>query len=337
MRSLLFSKAVSQPVLKMLVPNSVKIFPAPRRCCVDLQNLRHAVAAADYGSFRQAAVVLSIRQSTLSRSIRDLEQSIGIMLFERSSGGVAPTAAGRSVLRMARSILEEFDALLAIARSSQTGSAGSLALGFCSSLSAGNLRNTMSAFKRRFPKIGISTAERSRSQLTRMLRNGSLDILILTATSALEDCKSLPTWSERILVTLPSDHRLVERDTLHWTDLSSETVLISQYDPGQEIEDLLNSKLVSPVDRPKIERHDVSRGAIKALVSLGFGISLVLESDLGAALPNPLYRELRDGTGSSRLDFFAFWRAENENPALECFLELLREHYPSPAGATLRR
>ncbi len=60
------------------------------------------------------------------------------------------------------------------------------------------------------------------------------------------------------------------------------------------------------------------------------GISLVLESDLGANLPSPLYRELRDGTGPSRLGFYAVWRADNENPALHSFLALLAERYPSP-------
>jgi len=44
------------------------------------------------------------------------------------------------------------------------------------------------------------------------------------------------------------------------------------------------------------------------------GVSLVLESDLGAILPSPLYRELRDGAGPSRIEFSAFWRADNDNP-----------------------
>ncbi|WOH63763.1 LysR family transcriptional regulator [Bradyrhizobium sp. BWA-3-5] len=61
--------------------------------------LQHAIAAADYGSFRQAAVVLSIKQSTLSRSIRLLEDSFGTVIFERSAGGVRATPTGRTFLR----------------------------------------------------------------------------------------------------------------------------------------------------------------------------------------------------------------------------------------------
>ncbi len=125
---------------------------------------------------------------------------------------------------------------------------------------------------------------------------------------------------------------MAERDAIYWTDLRNETVLLSQYDPGRELEDLLISKLVSSEDRPRIERHDVSRGIVKSLISMGLGISLVMESDIGASFAGLVYRELRDGTGSSRIGFSAHWRADNENPALNSFLKLLAERYPSPAG-----
>jgi hypothetical protein len=51
----------------------------------------------------------------------------------------------------------------------------------------------------------------------------------------------------------------------YWTDLRNKTVLLSQYDPSREIEDLLVSKFVLPEGRPKIEHHDISRGVIKSL------------------------------------------------------------------------
>ncbi|MGY3387504.1 hypothetical protein ACVWW6_000095 [Bradyrhizobium sp. USDA 3311] len=102
-------------------------------------------------------------------------------------------------------------------------------------------------------------------------------------------------------------------------------MLLIHYDPGKEFEDLLISKLVCPADRPKIGRHDVSR-----LISMNAGISMVLESDMNINFAGLVYRELSDGSGPSRFDFSAYWRADNENPALAAFLNLLRERYPSP-------
>ena len=123
------------------------------------------VAAADYGSFRQAAEIPLLQQSTLSRCIRQLEHSIGVVIFGRSSGGVTPTPAGRSVLRMARTILEEFETLIATARSTRNGETGRLPIGFCTSLSAGNLRASLLDFRQRFPQIELATVERGRTRL----------------------------------------------------------------------------------------------------------------------------------------------------------------------------
>ncbi|MET4072221.1 DNA-binding transcriptional LysR family regulator [Bradyrhizobium sp. S3.2.6] len=300
---------------------------------LELKHLRSAVIAADCGSIRQAAELLRLQQSSLSRSIHQTEHYLGFTIFERYSGGVRPTRAGRSVLRLARTILEEFDALVATANSVRTSETGRLAVGFCTSLSAGNLQASLLELKQRFPQIELATVERSRTRLATALRNGVLDILIVTGSLPLLESETMSLWGERVLVVLPEDHPLTARETVYWTDLRGETVLLSHYDPGREFEDLLVSKLVSPEDRPKVERHDVSRGIIKSLISMKSGISLVLESDLGANFAGLVYRELRDGTGPSRFDFSAYWRADNENPVLAAFLKLLSERYPSsPLG-----
>ncbi|KJC45757.1 LysR family transcriptional regulator [Bradyrhizobium sp. LTSP857] len=306
--------------------------PDARPQAVDLQQLRFAVTAADIGSFRQAADVLRLRQSQLSRCIRQLEHSIGVIVFERSSGGVKPTPGGREFLRTARIILEQVDSLAASAKTSSRGEAGRLAVGFCTSLSTGNLRAALLDFKVRFPHIELATVERSRTRLTTALRNGTLDILVVTGTTPLLENKTLPLWRERILVALPEDHPLTTRDVVLWTDLRNQTVLLSQYDPGRELEDVLISKLPLPEDRPQIERHDVSRGIIKSLISMRLGISLVMESDIGASFAGLVYRELRDEIRPSCISFSAHWRGDNENPALHDFLKLLTERYPSPAG-----
>ena len=229
---------------------------------------------------------------------------------------------------MARSILEQVDVLVATAKANGRGEAGRLSVGFCTSISAGNLRATLSEFKTRYPRVELATVERSRTHLGTALRNGTADVLIVPGGARLLDNSVHPLWSERILVSLPDNHALAAESVVHWTDLRNETVLLSQHDPGRELEDLLISKLVSLEDRPKIERHDVSRSIIKSLISMKLGISLVLESDVGASLAGLVYRELRDGTGPTRVDFSAHWRADNDNPALDSLLKLLAERYP---------
>ena len=162
------------------------------------------------------------------------------------------------------------------------------------------------------------------------LRTGTVDVAVVTGEATQRDSGTLPLWSERILLALPESHPLADREVIYWTDLRDETALFSQCDQGREFEDILISKLVSSEDRPRIEHHDVSRDAMKSLVGLGFGVGLVTESDIGSSVSGLIYRELRDGTGPSRIAYSAHWRADNDNPALAGFLTLLRQRYPSP-------
>jgi DNA-binding transcriptional LysR family regulator len=298
---------------------------------VDLVHLRYAVAAADHGSFRRAAEALQMRQSRLSRCIRQLEERIEMTVFERSSGGVRATQAGRDFLRMARSILEQMDTLLTSAHSTSRGEAGRLAIGFYTSLSVGNLRATLVDYVKRFPQIEVGMMESSRPRLATALRNGAIDVAIVTGGTPLIDSKVISLWNERILLALPEGHRLADYETIYWTDLKRETLLVSRHDPGAEIQELLLTKLTTPGDRPRVISHDASLGNIKSLVGAGFGLSLVTESDVGANFPGLIYRELRDGTGPSWVGYSAHWRADNDNPALTSFLKILGERYPSPA------
>jgi len=263
-----------------------------------------------------------------------LEESIGVVVFERSSGGVRATPIGHNFLHAARSILEQIDSLAAIVHSAGRGESGRLAIGFYTSLSAGNLRATLLDYAQRFPQIEVDMIERSRTRLVTALRNGALDIAIVTGETSLLDSKAMPLWSERVVIALPEGHRLVGSETITWTDLRGETLLLNRHDPGDEFQDLVVAKLASAEDRPRILRLDVSRGNLKNLVGAGFGVSLMTEACIGANLPGLIFRDVRDGAGSTRIDYSAHWRRDNDNPALASFVKLLGERYSLPTKGT---
>jgi len=138
-----------------------------------------------------------------------------------------------NVLRIARLVLEQVDALVETGRHSGRGEAGRLSIGFCTSMSAGNLRATLLDFKNRSPYVELATVERSRIRLMTALRNGTVDIVISPGGRLSPDNKALSLWSERVQISLPEDHALAAREVVYWTDLRNETVLLSQHDPGR--------------------------------------------------------------------------------------------------------
>ncbi|MCK1655342.1 LysR family transcriptional regulator [Bradyrhizobium sp. 149] len=302
---------------------------------IDLQQLRYAVAADDCRSFRRAADLLSVRHSVLSRSINQFEHIVGVPLFRRSTSGVTPTAAGLNILDRSRTILEHVDALVAAGQSIARGHAGRLAVGFCTSISAGNLRASLIEFRKRAPSVELAVVELSPLQLRNAIHSGTIDLAVVPEQSTPADLEGLPVWSERFLLVLPGDHPLASRKLVHWSDLRNETLLLSQRDPDADLELRLVSGLLADHECPRIERHNVSRGLVKSLVSMGLGFSVGMESDLGATFAGVVYRELEGEIGHARIQFYAQWRADNKSPVLKRYVELLTERHrsvSSPGG-----
>lgn len=299
---------------------------------IDLKHLRYAEAAERCGSFRKAADLLALKQSNLSRRVRALEDQLGIRLFERTSGGVRATVAGGDFIRGARRILEELQTLVDSANAVGRGDAGHLTIGFYTSLSAGHLRASLVEYAHRFPQIEISAVEGSRSRLCGGIQSGTIDVAIVTGEPVPDCGRSMVLWSERIIVALPADHPLTANEIIYWTDLKHERFLLSERDPGPEIQEILVSKLASPGDLPDVVKHDVSSENIKSLVGAGCGVSLMCEACVGASYAGVVYREARDGNGATRIGYCAYWKDCNDNPALRNFIRLLEERCPPVAS-----
>ena len=294
----------------------------------DIRQLRYAVAAAEHGSFHRAAASLRLKQSTLSRQIRQMEEQIGADLFERSRSGVRPTPAGAEFLRNARRLIEQAETMARLAKAAGRGEAGKLNIGFYASLSAGNLRATLVDHRRRYPEVDVRLVQDLRPRLLAGLDNGSIDVAIVTGHPSGKSDTAMSLWSERLLVALPEEHALASRDSVGWSDLMGETFLLARHEASLDIRDFLTTKLASPGERPKIMRHDVNGEAIRCLVGAGFGISLISDAAIGSTYAGVVYREPRDSCGPSRIGFMAQWDKDNNNPTLAPFLKLLRERYP---------
>ncbi|MER9026126.1 LysR substrate-binding domain-containing protein [Mesorhizobium sp. M0815] len=305
---------------------------APVENGIELLHLRYAVAASQYGSFRRAAEALGVKQSSLSRRIRQMEDRLGVAVFERSSSGVRLTAAGTDILRTSRYLVDGLEHMVASAKIAGRGEAGRLAVGFYTSLSAGNLRAILMEHARRFRQVEIRMVEAARANLFASLKNGQLDVAVVTGEPAAREGGAMALWSERIMVVLPESHPLAANEIVYWTELRGETFLLSQRDPGPELRDTLLAKLASPGVQPKIVSQDVSRESITGLVGAGHGVSLICEAGIGASYAGVVYRAVQDGNGSSRISYAAYWQSDNDNPALPHFLKFLEERHPLPSS-----
>lgn len=294
---------------------------------VELQDMRWAIIVSQHRSLRQAAETLNVRQSTLSRRLRDLEHQLSATLFERTNGGTRPTMAGQEFLEAARRLIDDAEVMVVRLKTRSRGESGRLAIGVHASLSAGNLRATLVDHHRRFPEVRTSLVDGSSDHLISDLASSAIDVAFVADNDLRWNGKSLSVWSERLVVALPDSHALASRDTVHWHDLKNEPLLLPQRGPGPEFLQLLSDKIGRSGARD-FQQHDVALDRFLTLVAAGLGILLALEGATGASYPGVVYREVHDDDGPTRLSFHAIWRQENCNPSLRCFLDMLRERYP---------
>ena len=293
---------------------------------VGLRHLKFVVAAARYRSLRRAAEALHLRQSTMSRGIRELEEHLGVVLFVRSSGGVRPTLAGTELLATAERLLGNFDALVSRAGALGRGAAGRLGLGLPTSHAVTRLRPVLLDYARECPGVDIRLAVRPKPGLLMDLKADALDLAVTTGRATGEGIESVSLWSERILLTVPESHALAARCYANWTDLGDDVVLISRRGLGPELKELLATKLGTIGKQATIKEHAIDAEALLSLVAVGLGITLHCEGTTRMPHPGLITLEVHDGTGPTWIIYSACWRKDHTNPALAAFLALLRTH-----------
>lgn len=293
--------------------------------CVEVPHLRYVVAAADHPSFRRAALALNIAQPTLSKRIRELEERLGVALFERSTGGAQLTPLGKDFVDAARRVLVDLETMEHRARAGRSGDTGRLDIGFYTSLSTGPLRDAILSFGSQHPNVEINLIEDSRRALISLLDRGAVDIVVMLGEPNYSSYAYKSLWSDRIMVALPREHPLATREFVYWTDLKHEQFLLSQRDPGPEIQDVLVNKLTSPGDRPRIKPIKAHREHILSMVAGNRGVALVCECAIGIALQGIVFREVRDGNGPTRIGYVTYWRSNGDNPVLTHFIDILQK------------
>ncbi len=150
----------------------------------DLRLLRCALALAEYRNFARAAKAIHISQPALSRSIQELEQRAGTRLFDRTSLGVEPTAAGAVFLEHARDVMSRASDLgreMDLLKGLETGE---LRIGAGTYPSNMYVDKAVGRLLREHPSVRISIANDNWSNLLPSLRKRELDLAIIDASAA---------------------------------------------------------------------------------------------------------------------------------------------------------
>lgn len=144
---------------------------------VKLSQLRALVAVAEYGSFGEAALQLSVSQSAISHAIAALEDELGVILLSRGRHGANLTPVGERVLAHARQMLQLLEAIGKEADLSKGLEGGQVRIASIRSVGTHALPEIIAAFRRRYPAIAVALEEyRGEDGVEQALREGRVDI-----------------------------------------------------------------------------------------------------------------------------------------------------------------
>lgn len=175
-----------------------------------LRHLRYLLAVADHGGFTRAAEALHVSQPTLSQQIRQLEESLGVDLFDRTSRSVKPTDAGQAYIECARRVLVELEAGKRALHDVKDLSRGSLRLAMTPTFMAYLVGPLVRDYVARYPGIHLEIFELSMDDIEAGLADDSLDIAIAFTPVRNPDIECIPAFVEALGVMVGREHPLYD-------------------------------------------------------------------------------------------------------------------------------
>lgn len=297
-----------------------------------LRQFEYLTAAANLGSFRRAAEMCGVDQSIVSRSLKQLEDHLGVALFERAKSGVQLTLAGHWVLAEISPAVEQLKAVGRCARAVRRSEFGALRLGILTTLAGGRLRELVQSYIAGHPRVIIDVRDGSRREHLTAVMARQLDAAIVTGLEAVPGCETRELWRERVYVALSERHPLAVRPRLDWPDLRTEQFIVGRGELGSEVHTYIARRSADHGIYPNIEEKAVSLDTLMNLVSLGQGMTFVSMGWTVVKVPGLVVRPL---TGRADVITFSIvWSAQNRNPAFLRFLEMAHRspsrHQTSP-------
>ncbi len=291
---------------------------------MDLRRLGYFVAVAEEMSFSRAARRLRIAQPALSTRIKQLEEDLGVLLFERTSRGVLMTEAGVLLLEEARRIFAQVDQTVDVVRRVGHGEVGRLVLGFVPSASNEVLPPILNAFGNRFPEVELFLREMRPDHIVQRLHDKQIDVgfLYLPLDDALLNIECVSC--EPLVLALPEAHPLASEPRVELQALAKGPFIL----PARHQMPGLYAQVTEACRQagfiPNAVQKDVwLMQTIVGLVAGGKGVALVPSSLQNLHRRGVAYKTVHGLSPTVALGMI--WRRDAQGVVVNSFLQVVRE------------
>ena len=296
---------------------------------IKYRQLKGFVLAAELGSFKAAANALSITQPSFSVLMKELEENLGLSLFERTARKCELTQAGEIFLNDIPDILtqleQSYDRMTEVAE----GRLGRIAIATVGSLSVGVIAQTLAKFQKKFPLVPVTLHELRNDMVFDMVAKGKVDLGIAALVQPIATLKFEPMFTDRLMLLVPRGHPL-EGQPVRWKSLTRYPCVLMSTGPAEHAL-RANNVQIKPVF---IVEH---LATAVAMVRHGIGVTVLPSSVLSILNIEGLNCLQFEGKHAIRNLGVAFRNEAKLSHAATNFVQMLIEAHPAKGSGWQRK
>ena len=289
-----------------------------------LRHLRSIAAVHRNGKIVNAAKELGLTQPAVTLQLRDAESAVGTALFDRTSEGMRPTAAGLAVVDAANAIDERLRVLADEIDSIRGGRRGALRLGVVSTAKY-FAPSIMSAFKRDHPELEMTLWVGNRAETIECLKDHRIDIALMGRPPREVEVRTVLFGEHPLVIIAPTGHPLARARGVAKERIALENFLVREPGSGTRISlEIFFSELSGRIDHLGVEMG--SNETIKQAVMAGLGIALISAHTIALEVETKRLIVLDVEGLPIRRQWFSVSRADRSlTPVMSSFEDFLRK------------
>lgn len=192
---------------------------------MNIHQLEYILAVDQFKSFSKAADYCHVTQATLSAMVKKLEEQLDIVIFDRKANPIVVTENGKEILVQAQQVVAHAQALLASSKSINSKIEGRLKLGIIPTIANSLMPIILKPILEKYPQLVLEIYEVTTHQMMKNLREGKLDMGILSTPIASNDLETTLLYEEPVHVYGYLDHG---KKTIKKEELSKQRIFLLQ-------------------------------------------------------------------------------------------------------------
>lgn len=292
-----------------------------------IQQLEYFIEAARTLSFTKTAETFFISQSAVTQQVKNLEEELGVQLFQRRNNRINLTPAGMLLAQEAKSLLARTRDIIEKVQAVHNGLSGSISIGYLQCMEMNQFPTSVQSFHRKYPSVKINLFRGGIYDLRDMLLDGRLDVIFNIENDNLHytantSCRELKKYGYSVIV--PMDHPLAQKVFLEQEDLRNEKLIIHNLHRNDApSQDPIRRKFLKDelLDNVAMTENDIEN--IMIMVAAGMGVAVLPNFDTAKINNNLMLRAIPLDTGGYEATVCEYHLKDNENPLVELFLEEL--------------